>query len=82
MAHSFENVCEIILDWASEGLKKSLVEAIYQQEKEETKTESVPGDLKNTLTGTNLWTVNCLRGKFVISLFTFLFIACNIEVSL
>ena len=28
--------------------KKSLVGAVYEQEKEETKTKSVPGDLKNT----------------------------------
>ena len=48
MAHSFENVCEIIPDWASKGLEKRLVRAAYEQEKEETETKHVPGDLKNT----------------------------------
>ena len=38
MVHGCENVWEIILDWASEGLVKSLVEA-YEQEKEETETK-------------------------------------------
>ena len=28
--------------------KKGLVEAVFEQEKEETKTKIVPGDLKNT----------------------------------
>ena len=42
------NVFEIIQDGASEGLKKSLVGAVFEQEKEETETKSVPGDLKNT----------------------------------
>ena len=68
MAHSLKNVCEIILDWASEGLEKSLVGAVNKQEKEETETESVSGDLKNTQTGTNLRTVDHLRCKFVIFL--------------
>ena len=48
MAHSFKNVCEIIPDWASKCLDKSLVGAAYEQEKEETERKSVPGDLKNT----------------------------------
>ena len=33
MVHSFENVCEIIPDRASEGLEKSLVGAVYEEEK-------------------------------------------------
>ena len=48
MPHSFENVCEIIRDWASEGLETNLVGTVYEQEKEETETNSVPGDLKIT----------------------------------
>ena len=47
MALSFENVCEIIQDGASEGLEKSLG-AVYDQEKEESETKCVPGNLKNT----------------------------------
>ena len=34
MAHSFKNVCEIILDWASKGFEKCLVGAVCEQEKE------------------------------------------------
>ena len=33
MAHSFENVCDIISNWASEGLKKSLAGVVYKHEK-------------------------------------------------
>ena len=65
---NFENDFEISPDRASEGLKKSLVGAVYEQEKEETKTKSVPGDLKKYLKWNNLRTVVCLRGKFVIFL--------------
>ena len=43
LAHSFENVCEIILE--SEGIEKSLTGAVYEQEKEETETKRVSGDL-------------------------------------
>ena len=39
MARSFENVCEINSNWASEGLEKSLAEAVYKHEKEETKAK-------------------------------------------
>ena len=39
MARGFENVCEIISNWASEGLEKSLAGAVYKQEKEETKAK-------------------------------------------
>ena len=31
--HSIKNVCKIIQDWASEGLKKGLAEAVYEQNK-------------------------------------------------
>ena len=48
MAHSFENVCKII-PGASKGLKKCLAGAVYEQEKDETETNSVPGDLKKNL---------------------------------
>ena len=44
----FENVCKIIPDWASEGFENTLEGAVYNQEKEETETKSVPGNLKNT----------------------------------
>ena len=47
MANSFENVCELIPDWASKGLEKSLVGAVYEQEKEKTETNSVSSDFKN-----------------------------------
>ena len=43
-----KNVCEIIPNWESEGLEESLLEAVYEQEKEETETKSVPGHLKNS----------------------------------
>ena len=33
MMRGFENVCKIILDWASESLEKSLQWAIYREEK-------------------------------------------------
>ena len=39
MARGFENVCEIISNWASEGLEKSSAGAVYKQEKEETKAK-------------------------------------------
>ena len=46
MANSFKNVCEIIPDWANEGLEKNLEEAVYEpkkkKRKEETETKSVP----------------------------------------
>ena len=35
MAKSFKNVCEIITDWANEGLEKNLEEAVYEQKKKE-----------------------------------------------
>ena len=45
MAHSFENVCKII-PGASKGLEKCLEGAVYEQEKDETEANSVPGVLK------------------------------------
>ena len=49
MAHSFENVCEIIPDWPSEGLEKSLAGAVYEQEKEETETSKCRKNISDTL---------------------------------
>ena len=39
MARGFENVCEIISNWASEDLEKSLAGAVYKQEIDETKAK-------------------------------------------
>ena len=41
MAHSFENICEINSNWASEGLEQSLADAVYKQEKDETKAKVI-----------------------------------------
>ena len=50
MVHSFENVCEIIPDRAREGLEKSLVGAVYEEEKKKKlRRKSNPGDLKKYL---------------------------------
>ena len=47
MAHSsFDIVCEIIPDLATENLEKSLSGAVFEQEKEDNETKSVPGDMK------------------------------------
>ena len=46
---------------------KTLAGAVYEHEKENTKTNSVIGNLKNT-TGTIIRTVDRLRGKFLIFL--------------
>ena len=65
---SFENVCEILPDWASEGIEECLVGAVYEQEKEKKRDEKYSWDLKNTWTETNLRTLDLLQGKFVIFL--------------
>ena len=48
MARGFENVCEIISNWASEGLERGLAGAVNKQEKKrkETKAKTVLIDLK------------------------------------
>ena len=46
MARGFENVCEIISNWASEDLEKSLAGVVYKHEKLETKAKSVLVDSK------------------------------------
>ena len=61
IAHCFKNVCEIIPDW------KKFSRSCLRVWKRRNRDESVPGELKNT-TGTNLWTVDRLWGKFVIFL--------------
>ena len=70
------NTCNIP-DWASEDLDKSFVGAVYEQEKEETETKSVPGDLiEKYLNWNKPRTVKPLRGKFVILLILLFFFHC------
>ena len=47
MVRGFENVCEIISDWASESLEKSLEWVIYREEKWRNRGEKSTWQLEN-----------------------------------
>ena len=68
MAHSFENVCDVIPDWA----RKNLMGAVYEQEKRRNRDKKCLATWKVPKLEQIFEPVNRLWGKFVISSFYFL----------
>ena len=82
MARGFENVCEILLNLATEGHEKSLAGAVCKREKKETKAESVLVDLKKPKLEQNFKTAAIATKRLtVVKIFTRLFCSEQVKAS-